>query len=603
MDSSSSNNKNLPMGSLPPLPEAVTPGRVTSAETQSTVESVVESLYGHPNQGTNGSHKEERGDDPFAADGEDGSKRRSSMVSADSERQMLLLMLLGQVCSLHDPTPRTFTVHVLSLFERGILDRDSIRFLFDLGLVPSEGLSPMSALEGASSVSQRHLLANEANADKDWNKTTSTPTTPEEHLRHILKQPSITFDQAKEAKAIRNHLERSESSPVFPTPATNTVGRPSLSPSSESDESKPVSPLKRSASAPVSPPLSSWSVESHPLSLSRYQREFTQHELLNSGSFGDVYRTTNKLDRKDYAIKRVAFGATGFSSESVQLVVREVRCLAQCDHPNCVRYYTSWLEPSWMTGSGQAVTSADQVASKRVQRRMLTDIHRMVMNTDTDPSADSLSAWSVEDTSDNHQWTQFESFRSKSDRNRRLGGGYVNQNSDDDSDYSDWSEEDGGVEYRDFSEDNRHSPLSSIPLDGFSRSSDTNQDGKNQQSNSGTNNSIGLDSFETQQRRIHNRDRSENARQRTQKQQQQKQKRRQESYQYQICLFIQMQLCCPSTLADWIRQRNATVVAERSNTTHEEQNLRLARPAFEIFRQTVRGLQHVHGKGIVHRDL
>ena len=61
----------------------------------------------------------------------------SESVPADQERQVLLVMLLAQVCALHDPTPRTFTVHVLELFERGILDRDSIRFLFDLGLVPS----------------------------------------------------------------------------------------------------------------------------------------------------------------------------------------------------------------------------------------------------------------------------------------------------------------------------------------------------------------------------------------------------------------------------------------------------------------------------------
>ena len=55
----------------------------------------------------------------------------------EKERQLLLLMLLAQVCALHDPTPRTFTVHVLELFERGILDRESIRFLFRMGLVPS----------------------------------------------------------------------------------------------------------------------------------------------------------------------------------------------------------------------------------------------------------------------------------------------------------------------------------------------------------------------------------------------------------------------------------------------------------------------------------
>ena len=40
----------------------------------------------------------------------------------------------------------------------------------------------------------------------------------------------------------------------------------------------------------------------------------------------------------------------GYYADTLSLVMREVRCLAQLNHPNCVRYYTSWLEPSWMTG-------------------------------------------------------------------------------------------------------------------------------------------------------------------------------------------------------------------------------------------------------------
>ena len=60
----------------------------------------------------------------------------TAAAAAEHERQTLLLMLLAQVCSLHDATPRTFVVHVLALFERGILDSNSIRFLFDMGLVP-----------------------------------------------------------------------------------------------------------------------------------------------------------------------------------------------------------------------------------------------------------------------------------------------------------------------------------------------------------------------------------------------------------------------------------------------------------------------------------
>lgn len=249
------------------------------------------------------------------------------VVSADNERQILLLMLLAQVCALHDPTPRTFTVHVLELYERGILDRECIGFLFDLGLVP--GTNPSNPLFGNDEARERAI-----------------------QVRHSL-DPYLLRSQ--EASAIRSHLQRHES---FQEP---NDARTSSCHHLESDSE-----------------YSSWNVDEHPLSLSRYFREFHQVKLLNSGSFGSVYHASHKMDGRDYAVKRVVFSESGYANDTVTQVVREVRCLAQCDHPNVVRYYTSWLEPSWVTGSGTAVSSADQVASQQVQRRLLTDIHRFI---------------------------------------------------------------------------------------------------------------------------------------------------------------------------------------------------------------------------------
>jgi hypothetical protein len=69
-------------------------------------------------------------------------------------------------------------------------------------------------------------------------------------------------------------------------------------------------------------------------------------------------------------------------------------------------------------------------------------------------------------------------------------------------------------------------------------------------------------------------------------------------YKYQICLFIQMQLCHPMTLADWIKQRNSGCLH-----IHTEERQARSRNAFNIFRQIVNGLEHIHSKGIIHRDL
>lgn len=71
-------------------------------------------------------------------------------------------------------------------------------------------------------------------------------------------------------------------------------------------------------------------------------------------------------------------------------------------------------------------------------------------------------------------------------------------------------------------------------------------------------------------------------------------------YKYRICLFVQMQLCQPSTLADWIQDRNGTV---RSGTFGSLRDQPWVEPALHIFLQITRGLAHIHSKGIIHRDL
>ena len=95
--------------------------------------------------------------------------------------------------------------------------------------------------------------------------------------------------------------------------------------------------------------------------------------MLAFGSFGQVFRATNKLDGVDYAMKRVAFSAQGYDTKQVELVIREVQCLAQVGHENVVRYYTSWLEPSWMTGSAST-------APRHVRKQLLMDLYKLVLN-------------------------------------------------------------------------------------------------------------------------------------------------------------------------------------------------------------------------------
>jgi hypothetical protein len=188
-------------------------------------------------------------------------------------------------------------VHVLELFERGILDRQSIHFLFDLGLVPSSA----------------RLL--------------STPTTLSTTDMTLAK--SSLFQRSREASAIRSSLVQQEEERLLHQQARARKVT-STSRNNTNNNSTLISDPQTAASAPHSPETTqqqhtlllqsqlSFAAEQYPLSLSRYQREFDQQHLLSSGSFGDVFCATNKLDARDYAVKRVSFQATGYARDSLQ---------------------------------------------------------------------------------------------------------------------------------------------------------------------------------------------------------------------------------------------------------------------------------------------
>ena len=465
----------------------------------------------------------------------------SSLVSVENERQIMILMLLAQVCSLHDPTPRTFIVHVLSLYEKGIVDFERIKFLFDLDLVSQEVLSDAiqqrqyqydkdertfpskpenfgTRTKNTTKISElisvaehsdlicddedEHIGWNRLSSKSDgsssesnssWDESSSSDSCAEQgdsiqnyevrnnaetdvtSLMNSLDMNGQSISRTAQAIAIRSNLEDRHGIDL-------TESRPSMSARQDSI----VSFSRQSSTASTG---SSWTVDEHPLALSRYQREFIQLEHLSSGAFGDVYLTKNKLDGNRYAIKKVLFSAEGFSNSSVNLVVREVRCLANCNHPNCVRYYTSWLEPSWMTG-GTVIRNVDDICPNRLeQRKMLTSLHNLV------------------------------------------GGGPLRL-------------------------ENGQSSISSAYSDEWSASETDEFSG-------------GWDHVS-----------------------QSKQATSSSKYTYQICLFIQMELCTSKTLSDWIRERD---FKSFSKTSVEE--------SLDIFRQITSGLAHVHSKDIIHRDL
>jgi hypothetical protein len=273
---------------------------------------------------------------------------QTESASTDQERKILLLMLLAQVCALHDSTPKTFIVHVLSLYERGILDYESIGFLFDLGLVPSTlrvgdatgqavvapSLStaavPQDTLDHASSTTpelsrqggaiipfeMHHANKMTTQGNEVFTGTTDATTTTSTTNSFTQTVPDTDGMQQRlqEVRFIREHLGRQES-----------------------QSSQKSTPVDREQDPVFIPP---WTVEHHPLSFSRYIRDFYPQSVLASGAFGQVFRATNKLDGVDYAIKKVVFSAKGYDTQQVDMVIREVQCKFEIHTPPYICNHT-----------------------------------------------------------------------------------------------------------------------------------------------------------------------------------------------------------------------------------------------------------------------
>ncbi|KAK3581137.1 hypothetical protein CHS0354_033931 [Potamilus streckersoni] len=78
------------------------------------------------------------------------------------------------------------------------------------------------------------------------------------------------------------------------------------------------------------------------INTSRYSNEFIQVEKLGRGGFGSVYKAKNKLDGRLYAIKKIKFKHS--NPDLWFKVLREVKALANLQHPNIVGYNAAWLE-------------------------------------------------------------------------------------------------------------------------------------------------------------------------------------------------------------------------------------------------------------------
>lgn len=86
---------------------------------------------------------------------------------------------------------------------------------------------------------------------------------------------------------------------------------------------------------------------------------FTDLKHIVAGGFGSVYEAVHTIENKKYALKFVKIFSLDFDE-------REVKILASLDHPNVLRYYTSWITPfqKWSSCSeGSGKENSDSIVS------------------------------------------------------------------------------------------------------------------------------------------------------------------------------------------------------------------------------------------------
>jgi translation initiation factor 2-alpha kinase 3 len=143
-------------------------------------------------------------------------------------------------------------------------------------------------------------------------------------------------------------------------------------------------------------PVSLWNQpRASTMSSSQYLRDFEEVGLLGKGGYGTVYHVRHRLDSHAYAVKKVRIDSSAMAQvnsaqkqHELEEVLVELRTLAKLEHPNVVRYYSSWVEwttPSTNNRDNDAFRETTDVSEDITDS---TGLHR-VITADTDSDHDS----------------------------------------------------------------------------------------------------------------------------------------------------------------------------------------------------------------------
>ncbi|XP_022761656.1 eIF-2-alpha kinase GCN2 isoform X2 [Durio zibethinus] len=108
-------------------------------------------------------------------------------------------------------------------------------------------------------------------------------------------------------------------------------------------------------------PASDLGGPSSSLPSSRYLNDFEELQSLGHGGFGHVVLCKNKLDGRQYAVKKIRLKDKNLPVND--RILREVATLSRLQHQHVVRYYQAWMETGVASSSGDTAWGSGTTTS------------------------------------------------------------------------------------------------------------------------------------------------------------------------------------------------------------------------------------------------
>lgn len=112
---------------------------------------------------------------------------------------------------------------------------------------------------------------------------------------------------------------------------------------------------------------------------SHYRNTFVERGVLGKGGFGKVFHTYNLYDEREYAIKKIplspklSYRYSQGGLPELRHILKEVQALAKLEHCNIVRYHATWIEEPTTTLNNEEYHLAGPAVSYRGQRLLANE--------------------------------------------------------------------------------------------------------------------------------------------------------------------------------------------------------------------------------------